>query len=200
MEFNQYKAIVQMQITELVDIHNGKDAVRTETAEGASTVPFYNIGGIEGYTTKSISELPCIAIGVAGTVGKPKLLYPPYWVGGTQIYITPKFEKIDMYWLLSHINGLNWKYFTNPYAIPPKMVIDEFKELYLETPPYEIMQEVGTLYKNYLREIELCEILIGFTDEMKEILFHLMFGGSPNLANRSDDPMNNMDAYYQLTT
>ena len=198
MEVTSYNNVVQALITDIVDIRNGKEAIRTAKPEEGSRVPFWNIGGIDGYTQKSICDKPCIAIGVAGTVGKPKLLFPPYWVGGTQIYLVPKNEKINIYWLFSHINYINWKYFTNPYAIPPKLSMEEFKELYLEVPDYELIDKIGKLYKNILRERELSREAIENIEKLKQMIFHIMFG-DPTAALAKDDAFSNPENYYKLT-
>ncbi len=159
------------KLSDLVNFNNGK----THNFVENGTVPIYSIGKMEGYTDKSICDKPCIAIGMAGTIGKPRLYKPPYWITGTQIYLTAK-QGVDLDYIYSVLSDIDWKYYTLRYAIPPKLSDDELKNTDIEIPDLYQQQSIGKLFNLYLKEIDLTKQLIESHEKLKKGLFYRMFG------------------------
>ena len=87
-----------IKILDLAHFYSGKNYKKVP----GGAVPVYNIGGLCDSTDTSICDVPCIAIGASGTIGKPRLYKPPYWITATQIYIVPK-DKVDLFFCLQFL-------------------------------------------------------------------------------------------------
>ena len=162
---------VNAKFQDAVNLYNGREAVKSPKG----CVPIYAIGGQDGYTEHSICDVPCVAIGAAGTIGKPRLLYPPYWITGTQVYVTAKLGwEID--YIYACLSELNWPYFTNSYAIPPKLCVDELMDFEIISANLDQQRFIARVWNLWEGQISGIKKMPAMLDQQTQDLFNLMFG------------------------
>lgn len=164
--------LLKVNVTDVMEFHKGKNYKLVDKG----TVPVYNIGNIPGYTDKSICDKPCVALGVAGTIGKPRKFTPPYWITKTQIYVTAK-EGYDIDFIYMLLWEQQWQKYTNRFAIPQRFDLEMFLNEDVEVPAMADERiNLGYIFIRYLKQIELTKKLIEMHNQMNQDMFYLMFG------------------------
>lgn len=157
------------KLIELCEIHKGKEA----KAEIGS-VPVYSIGGTAGYTDCSICNEPCIAIGSIGTIGKPRLFYPPCWITGTQIYLTAK-EGVDIAYIYAVLDCIDFKQFEQTFSIRGGIDSFKFENYPVEFYPLNQQTAIGEKYlyvkEQMQKELEAIERLKRYKKVMLDGMF-----------------------------
>ena len=160
-----------IRISDLAHFFKGKNYKQVP----GGAVPVYNIGGRCDSTDTSICDKPCIAIGAAGTIGRPRLFNPPYWITGTQIYIVPK-ERVDLFFFLfAVIDDMDFTVFQNKFAMRDNL--DEFKFKNYEVPllPLQEQQRIGATYMRICHEIEREQQALTIAKHFKNVMLTGMF-------------------------
>lgn len=155
------------KLSDLVNIFKGK---QHKFIEGG-TVPIYSIGKMEGYTDKSICNVSCIAIGASGTIGKPRLYNPPYWITGTQIYLTAK-EGVNLEYLFYYLDNIDYKPFKT-VGVRTNLELALFSKLEVNYPNNVdyIVSKMRRIYEQIAKE----EAFIQQAKDFKNCMLNGMF-------------------------
>lgn len=137
------------KLIDLCDIHRGKSI---ETIANG-TVPIFYIAGENGRTDHTICDKPCVAIGVQGTIGKPRLYYPPYWINGTQIFITAK-DDVDITFLFAVFDNMDFSLYEDKFSIRGAFDLFRFTNTEIEYTNIENQKKIGKYYLNILQQME----------------------------------------------
>ena len=159
------------KLSDLIYCFNGKEPTVLENG----TVPIVNIGGVDSKRCdSSISDKPLIAIGAAGTIGKPRYFDKPVWITSTQIYIQPK-EGVDLRFIFAILDNLEWDNFKEPYSMRGSLNEHKFLNFEIQVPTLLEQEEIASKYFDYLDEIRREEEIIRGLKQFKASCLDVMF-------------------------
>ena len=159
------------KLKELIYCCNGREPTVSNTCH----VPVINIGGEDGRKVeKPISDSPLIAIGAAGTVGKPKYFDSPVWITSTQIYVQPK-DGVALRFIFAILDNLEWDNFKEPYSVRGSLNMHKFLNLEIQIPSTNEQKEIASKYFDYLDEIRREEEFIRNLKQFKASCLDVMF-------------------------
>ena len=155
-----------MKLADAVTVHNGK-----EPKARAGEVPVFAIGGQQGFTDRSITDVPVIAIGIQGTVGKPRIFTPPVWLTSTQKFLEP--VHCDLWYLLAVLENLPWDYFTVDGSVL-KSLSERFWDIELKHSHRE-QKHIGQYYRQLCQEYEKEKEIVRRLKETKNQMLNKCF-------------------------
>ena len=159
------------KLSDLIYYFNGKEPTVSENG----VVPVINIGESDGKKCdKPISDKPLIAIGAAGTIGKPRYFDSPVWITSTQIYIQPK-EGVDLRFIFAILDNLEWDNFKEPYSVRGALNSHKFLNFEIQIPTLNEQKEIASKYFDYLDEIRREEEIIRGLKQFKASCLDVMF-------------------------
>lgn len=159
------------KLKELIYCFNGREPAVSNTGH----VPVINIGGEDGRKVeKTISDYPLIAIGAAGTVGKPKYFDSPVWITSTQIYVQPK-DGVDLRFIFAILDNLEWKNFEEPYRVRGSLNMHKFLNYEISLPNLKEQKDMADKYFQYIDEIRREEETLQALKDFKDVCLDVMF-------------------------
>ena len=143
----------------------------------AGNVPVYAIGGVMENlgVAESMGDRPCIAIGHTGTVGKPRIIQPPYFITSTQYYLIPK-EGFPLYYVFALLESwVDWNQLIDQFNIRTTLNYDMFLKIDFPDASFAEREQLAKDYKELLYRIEEEEKAINYYKHYKDVMLTGMF-------------------------
>lgn len=161
------------KLKDLIFCYEGKEPRTSSTGR----IPVINISGEDGRKVeRAIGDSPLIAIGSAGTIGKPRYFDRPVWITSTQIYLQVKDKKeLDLRFLFAVLENLEWNNFKEPYTTRGALNRHKFFNHEIALLPLNEQRKIADQYFEYLAEIEREERILSGLKQFKNSCLEVMF-------------------------
>lgn len=123
-----------------------------------SNIPMYGSGGIVGYATKPLFELPSVVVPRKGSLGTPWYSAKPFWAIDTTYVATPKM-RVDAKWLFYHLLNFDLTKLNEATGVP-SISRDWLLKQRFYTPDYEEQKGIAEVLSVLDDQIAATEALI----------------------------------------